>query len=329
GFCVFALLGIRILTWALEWVHGWTAAWLGAQVTADIRNQLYHRLGILALRFYDTRDTGLFASRVTNDGFTFQGFFIRGLPYLLMNSLTVLGILAVMLSLSWQLTIAVILPAPLLWIWAVVFWRKMSLLFHRWWQAGARFSAQLSESLSGIREVKAFGRQQREIARFEIHNANVFRHTVDTARHRVVLLATMGIVSGTGVLALWLAGGLKVGQGDLTLGTLVAFYNYALLFYNPLQWFGQFSDWMTRAFTGAERVFEILDMPAESYAERNAAHMPRMCGHVVFRNVSFGYDRGTPVLQDISFEAFPGEMIGIVGRSGVGKTTAMNLLCRF
>jgi len=205
----------------------------------------------------------------------------------------------------------------------------MGVLFHGWSQAGARFSAQLNESLSGIREVKAFGQEPREIARFETHNANVFSRSVDTARNRVVLLATMGIVTSTGVVTLWVFGGAKVGQGSLTLGAVVAFYNYLLLFYNPLLWFGQFSDWMTRAFTGAERIFEILDTPPEGYLDPDAAPMPRIEGHIVFRHASFGYDKNRPVLHDLDLAVMPGEMIGIVGRSGAGKTTMMNLLCRF
>jgi len=326
---VLALVGLRVLGWGLEWSNARIVAWLAAQVTADIRSQLYRRLEMLALRFYDNRDVAAVTSRITSDASTLQDFLIRGLPNLLINGLTVIGILAVMLSISVPLTLAVLLPVPIVWVWALLFWGRMTALFHRWSQAGARFASQLSESLSGIREVKAFGQQGREIARFAAHNASVFERTVDTARNRVVLVATMGIVTGTGVLAFWLIGGLKVVHGTLTLGALVAFYNYVLLFYNPLQWFGQFSDWMTRAFTGAQRIFDILDTSPEDYGNPESASMPRIRGHISFRDATFGYDKSQPVVHGLTFEVLPGQMLGIVGKSGAGKTTTVHLLCRF
>src|SRR5262249_50716925 len=167
--------------------------------------------------------------------------------------------------------------------------------------------------------------QQREIARFARHNADLVDRTVDTARNRTALVATMTVVSGVAVVTLWLLGGIRVIRGSLTLGGLVAFYNYVLLLYNPVQWFGQFSDWMTRAFAGSERMFAILDAPTEEHDNRHGVPMGRASGHVAFRHVTFGYEVNRRVLDEISLEAAPGEMIGIVGRSGAGKTTMMSL----
>jgi ATP-binding cassette subfamily B protein len=147
-----------------------------------------------------------------------------------------------------------------------------------------------------------------------------------------VLLAAMGIVTGAGVSILWLVGGGAVLGGRITVGALVAFYNYVLLFNNPLQWFGQFSDWMTRAFTGADRIFEVLDTTPEAYGDSTSAPTACSPGRIEFRRVTFGYDQTTtvvPVLDDLSLSVMPGEMVGIVGKSGVGKTTMIKLLCRF
>jgi len=144
GLLVLALLGIRVVSWGAEAVHGWVVAWLGARVTADLRSRLYGHLELLSLGFYDRRDVGALTSRITNDASTLQDFLIRGLPYLLVNGLTMIGILAVMLSMSWQVTLAILVPGPLLWVWAVVFWRRLNALFHRWARANARFSAQLN-----------------------------------------------------------------------------------------------------------------------------------------------------------------------------------------
>src|SRR5258708_4907248 len=318
GLLVVVLLGIRVVSWGAEAVQGWVVAWLGAGVPADLRSRLYRHLELLSLGFYDRRDVGALTSRITSDASTLQDFLIRGLPYLLVNGLTMIGILAVMLSMSWQVTLVILVPGPLLWAWAVVFWRRLTALFHRWARANARFSAQLNESLSGIRDVKAFGQQEREIARFEALNADVFHRTVDTARTRVALLAVMGIVSGVGVSLLWLLGGGRVLGQRLTLGTLVALYNYVLLFNSPLQWLGQFSDWMTRACTGADRIFEVLDTGPEAYAD--PAAVPTTCtpGRIDFRRVTFGDDKARPVLLDLRFSLHPREMEGIGPPAGPG-----------
>jgi ATP-binding cassette subfamily B protein len=127
----------------------------------------------------------------------------------------------------------------------------------------------------------------------------------------------------------WYYGGLEVIDGELTLGTLMAFYSYMMLLYGPFEWFGMVNSWMTRAFAGAERIFEIIDTPPEDYENPNAVPMPKMGGHVKFSEVTFGYDKSKPVLHEISLDVKRGEMIGLVGKSGVGKTTTVNLICRF
>ena len=121
----------------------------------------------------------------------------------------------------------------------------------------------------------------------------------------------------------------EVISGELTLGTLLAFYSYMWMVYGPLEWFGQVNSWMTRAFAGAERVFEVIDTEPEAYQDPKAERLPEMEGRVAFKNVTFGYDKSHPVLRDISLYVAPGEMIGLVGRSGVGKTTIVNLIARF
>jgi ATP-binding cassette subfamily B protein len=130
-------------------------------------------------------------------------------------------------------------------------------------------------------------------------------------------------------LIVWYFGGQEVLSDRLSLGTLLAFYSYMWLLYGPLQWFGEVNSWMTRAFAGAERIFEVIDTPPEAYEDPDAVAMPQIEGRVRFRKVTFGYDKSKPVLHEIDLDVAPGEMIGLVGKSGVGKTTAVNLICRF
>ncbi len=271
----------------------------------------------------------MLTSRVSSDAATLQEFLVRSLPYLVINVATLIGIFAVMFAMSPVLALAILLPVPAVWAWGFLFWRRMTALFERWQRANARFSSRLNQSVSSIRIVKAFGQEVQQAHEFEGYNEELRRTNLHVSRNRAVLLATMGLITSCGMLTLWLFGGWKVIRGELTLGVVLSFYGYILLFYGPLQWFGQVSSWMTQAFTGAQRIFEILDEPKEQYDGPDAVPMPAIEGRVTFRKVEFGYESGRAVLRDIDLDVAPGEMIGVAGQSGAGKTTAMNLVCRF
>jgi ATP-binding cassette subfamily B protein len=326
---VLGFFSVRLLSWGAEWIHGRTVAWLGARVTADIRSQLYRQLEILSLAYYDGHETGMLTSRVSSDAATLQEFLVRSLPYLVINIATLAGIFAVMFAMSPILAFAILLPVPAVGAWGFFFWRRMTALFERWQRANARFTSRLNQSVSSIRIVKAFGQEAQQAREFEGYSEELRDTNFHVSRNRAVLLATMGLITSCGMLTLWLFGGWKVIRGELTLGVVLSFYGYILLFYGPLQWFGQVSSWMTQAFTGARRIFEILDEPKEQYDGPDAVPMPAIEGRVTFRKVEFGYEPGCTVLRDIDLDVAPGEMIGVAGKSGAGKTTAMNLLCRF
>ncbi len=199
----------------------------------------------------------------------------------------------------------------------------------KWMQAWSDLMARVNEVLSGIRVVKAFAQETREIEVFGKRNQALTDHAVATEVNWSVFFSTTTLLTGLGVLIVWYYGGREVLSNGLTLGTLLAFYSYMWLLYGPLQWFGEVNSWMTRAFAGAERIFEVIDTPPEAYEDPDAVAMPRIEGRVRFRKVTFGYDKSKPVLHEIDLDVAPGEMIGLVGKSGVGKTTTVNLICRF
>ena len=329
GLVVLGLIGTRVLNWGMEWAHGWTVSWLGARITADIRNRLYQQLELLSLQFYDRRQVGAVMSRVTRDAGRLQEFLVEGLPYLIINTLMLIGILGILFWMHWSLTLLVLIPVPLMMGWGVIFWKRMRLFFNKWDQAWSDIMAIVNEALSGIRVVKAFAQEAREIATFGIRNKKIRQLAIQTETNWEIFFATTTLLTGFGILIVWFFGGRDVIADALTIGTLLAFYAYMWMLYEPIEWFGEVNSWMTRAFAGAERIFEVIDTPAEAYRDPNARPISNIKGEVSFKDVTFGYDKSKPVLHGINLDVSPGEMVGLVGRSGVGKTTTVNLICRF
>ena len=207
--------------------------------------------------------------------------------------------------------------------------KNLHRIFHKYSRGWSGLGSRLNETLNGIRVVKAFAQENREVDAFEKTNQTLGAISRRAARNWWVLWSTMGLVSAFGMLIVWTFGGMQVLGGEIRIGTLLALYSYMWLVYGPMEWFAEVNSWMTRAVAGAERIFEVIDTPAEAYEDPDAVAMPEMKGHVKFKDVTFGYDKSKPVLHEIDLDVAPQEMIGLVGKSGVGKTTTVNLVSRF
>ena len=329
GLLVLGLVGIGVLNWALEWARGWTVSWLGARITADIRNRLYQQLELLSLQFYDRRQVGAVMSRVTRDAGRLQEFLVEGLPYLIISVLKIIGIVGILLWMHWLLALLILVPIPFMMGWGVIFWKRMRIYFRKWDQTWSDIMTTVNEVLSGIRVVKAFAQEAKEIAAFGIRNRKIRQLGIRTEINWEVFFATTTLLTSFGILIVWLLGGREVIRDTLTIGTLLTFYAYMWMLYEPMEWFGEVNSWMTRAFAGAERIFEVIDTPAEAYEDPDAHSVSNIKGKISFKDVTFGYDKSKPVLHEINLDVASGETVGLVGRSGVGKTTTVNLICRF
>jgi len=323
------LLVTRLLHWCLEMADGWLRSGLSGWTARDIRSQLYRSLQFLPLRFYEKRKIGSLTSRFMQDADRLEMFLLFGLPFLFNNLLMLVGILAFLFYMNWELTVYVLLPVPFIVFGGFRKWTTLRRLWNKYHARWSRFNTHLTESISSIRVVKAFAQEDREEERFNRGNVDLRDSVVVAERTWLIFYAILNFIMSFGVFMVWYFGGRQILREELTLGVLMAFISYIWMLYRPLQFFSNVNNFLTRAFAGAERIFEVIDARPEPFENPDARPLSRLEGRVCFRDVHFGYDPGKPVLKEIDLEVEPGEMIGLVGKSGVGKTTLINLICRF
>ena len=239
-----------------------------------------------------------------------------------------LGIAGYLFSVNWKLTLCILAPIPVVVGIGGFFWKSVAQLFTRVGQKWARFHIHLNESLTGIRVVKAFAQEDYENAKFAVRNAELRDAGIAGDTRWFTIFGAMSLFVGLGSLINWTVGGYMVYKGQLSFAHFYVFIAYLALIYGPLEWFAQVNNWFSRAMAGAERIFEVMDTEQENYALAEVPHHA-IEGEVEFDNVRFGYDKSNPVIKGLTFTAKPGEMIGLVGKSGAGKSTTINLLCRF
>jgi ATP-binding cassette subfamily B protein len=227
------------------------------------------------------------------------------------------------------LAILVFVPLPIVILLIRTFLKRLMTRFRGLWQAWMYLYRIVDTTISGIRLVKAFGQETREIDRFEHMNLGLFEREWEANRAVSLYFPILTLVMTSGTFVIWLVGGLDVMSGKITMGSLLAFIAYAAMLYGPLQALGGIGERISRAMTSTQRVFEVLDTIPEIQDAEDAAAITTVMGEISYDHVTFGYDKHRPVLHDICLHVRPGEMIGLVGHSGAGKSTMMNLLCRF
>ncbi len=320
-------LGVVVAATVLQIMMGRLISFLAGSISADLRASVYRAIEFLQLTYFDKKQVGAITSRVTQDTDRVWGFLVDGLPYVVSNGLLVVGIMIFLFLTNWTLALWVLAPMPVVVAISALFWKPMSQMFHRVGQKWARFHMHLNESLSGIRVVKAFAQEDHENEKFRRRNHELRDAGVQADTKWFTVFGAMTLFTSLGALINWTVGGYMVYANQMTMGDFVKVNSYLMLVYGPLQWFGQLNNWFSRAMAGAERIFEVMDTEPEAY--NRAGAKPQIDGEVEFDNVRFGYDKSNPVIKGMTFTAKPGEMIGLVGKSGAGKSTTINLLCRF
>ena len=306
------------------------ASWLSGRVVADLQNDLHRHLARLKMSYHGKRDAGEMVGRVLNDTAELQHFLKDGLPFFLVNGVSLVTIAIILVSLNPLLALIAFLPVPFLIGGGAWFWKRLIPLFHRRNSRRGKLYSLVGESLRGIKVVKALRQEERRHREFSQANLQLFRVNFVTERMNQGFFEVLSFFMSLGMIGVWYFGARGViahGGTHPSLGDISAFAGYMAMFYGPLQWVAAIINWMSWAFAGAERIFTILDQKPED--DDDAVAAPAVVGRIEFRTVSFSYERGKEVLKDVTFTAESGQMLGLVGKSGAGKSTVINLLCRF
>src|SRR5574341_999724 len=304
---------------------------LGEWVARDLRAELYEHMQRLSLSFFSRKRTGSLITRVSADTDRLWEFLAFGVVDVSLSLVMLAGLAVVLLSLDWRLGLVMTLPVPVF-CWLIFrHGEAITQLFIRAWRKWSRVSDVLLDTIPGIRVVKAFNQETREIRRFAERNEDV---TAEFNRiHRLWTgfwpLLMLGVHATT--VAVWVVAVPRLlGHGaELSAGTFVSFLLYTTMFVAPIEVIGQMARTMNRATTSAHRVFEVLDTEPEVRDAPQAVRLEPVRGRVTFEHVTFGYDGVRQVLRGVSFDVRPGELIGLVGPSGGGKSTIANLIARF
>ena len=294
----------------------------------DLKNRIFEALQRLSLGFFARKQTGGLMVRVNHDSMNLNYFFIDGLPFFIVNMVRIVAIVSAMIALDWSLALLLLIPAPFVVLIIKLRVPQLWRLFSRQYRSLAILNGLVEDSLSGVRVVKAFGKEREEIERFRPANDEVYRSHRHTQRTLATLFPTVAFLTQLGGLIVWAVGGWQIVAGDLTFGVLMSFVGYVALLYEPLRFMTKVVEWWSQAMNSAQRIFEIVDSVPEVAERADPVPLPALRGEVELRGVSFGYEPNKPVLHGVDLRVAAGETVGLVGHTGAGKSTLINLMTR-
>ncbi len=329
GHIALLLLGLYLASAAFNYAQGWIMASVATRITYSFRREIAEKINRLPLGYFDRHSHGDVLSRVTNDVDTINTTLTQNLSGMIWSVVSILGVLVMMFSISWVMTLVTLLIMPLSVILIRLIIGASQPQFRAQQAQLGRINGHVEEMYGGHVVMKAFNGEERSLAKFDRINAQLYRSSWRSQFWSVMMFPVMNFVGNLGYVAVVILGGYLAGVGTIGVGDILAFIQYLRQFTMPLAQVANIANILQSTAAAAERVFEFLAEPEEAPAAARPATLEAVRGQVTFQHVRFGYDGDKPVIHDFSADIKPGQRVAIVGPTGAGKTTMVKLLMRF
>jgi len=323
------LLGVYLGGWAMQATQGWIMATISQRALRQIRKDLFEHMQTLSLSFFDKRSQGDLMSRLTNDIDAVSQALTMNITQIISSVLSLIGILIAMFALNLWMALGNLAVIPFMLLVTLVIGKRTMSGFRGLQFSMGRLNGRMEEIISGERIVQAFSRQDAILADFDKDNEALREAATKAMSWGFIIMPLVNVMSYIGIAVVSGLGGWLVVTGAVTVGLVATFINYTRNFVQPLRQLADLYNSIQSALAGAERVFEIIDTKPEINDKPDAKPLKEIRGDIVFDHVDFSYDGKTPILNDVSFHAEPGQTIALVGPTGAGKTTMINILSRF
>ncbi len=323
------LLGAYLLRAGFRFLSMWQAHIAAWNFVANLTKRCYDKLQTLSLRYYSDKQTGQIMSRMINDTRQLELLIAHSVPDLSSNVLVILGVAVMIFRINWKLALFTMIPVPVI-VWlSRIFVTKVSPLFKINQEVLADLNGHTQDNLSGMKEIQAFGKEGSESLKFKDYCKHYAYVNIRANFYAAMYHPSVEFMTSIGTVIVMGVGGVLAMRGSMSTADIVGFFMYLSLFYSPLATVARLAEDIHIAEACGERVLELLDTESDVKEDKDAETLPVCEGDIEFRDVTFGYSTEQKVLDDVSFRAKPGEMIALVGATGVGKTTIVSLLERF
>ncbi|WP_460323269.1 ABC transporter ATP-binding protein [Paenibacillus sp. YSY-4.3] len=330
---LYILTGIIAALYIVQWVSSrlrikYTNI-IGQRVIYDLRSDLFKHIQKLSFNFFDKRPAGSVLVRVTNDVNSLQDLFTNGVVNLMIDCVQLAGIVIILLLINWQLGLAVMITVPIMFFVSTKLRQKIRIAWQEVRMRNSRINSHLNESIQGIRVTQAYTQEQENMKYFDTMNMDSRKSWDKASAMNQMFGPIIEITGGMGTFILFMLGAYMIHSGQLTIGLLVAFSNYVGNFWDPINRLGMMYNQLLVAMASSERIFEFIDEEPSIADKPGAKPIPPIEGNIEFKNVIFEYEKGRQALKGISLNVHSGQSIALVGHTGSGKSTIINLLSRF